>query len=885
MTAHRVMSARIGALFSRRRVDERLEQELSAHLEMLVERNLRLGMTPEEAWKAARQELGHPQQIKENYRDTAGIPWLEQTLQDAGYALRLLRKRWGWTALVTFILTLGIGAATTVFSIRESVFFRPLPYPNPESLVLAGGTPLKNARPGTMRAVRYSDFADWRAQSTAFRDLAAWQLASANVTIGTEPARMFLERVSEGYFRLLAVAAALGRTFNAEDFGPAAPQVVVLSDRCWRMDFGGQPDVVGRRIRVGGSAATVVGVMPRHVASPALAGGGRFWMPLARPQGDRAGQPADLQVVGRLRAGVSVSQAQSELSMIAARLAAAYPATNQDLGARAAGMRDRFSDAANTNASLVLGIGALLVLLITCANIANLLVSRGLERGKEVALRAAMGAGRLRLLRQFFIESLLLSLGGGLAGLLLAYQATAALSRSALPLVESIGIDRFAVNGRAVGFTLAVSLATAIFFGLISVVAASRKDLSHAMSEGQTISAGRSRRRTTRLLVVTELTLAVMLLVSALSLTMSIYRFWRLDWGFPVDHRLTLAIDVSGTTHPSPEAVRRFYQEAVSRTAALSGVRSAALASSLPVDQASAPVFAVRLEGAQGASKGREPYQALAAQRAVSPDYLRTLSIPLWRGRAFTEQDREGAPAVAVINASLARRLWKDADPIGRRIEFNGRGLTVVGVARDVAIRNLLVGPEYEVLLPFAQAAQPGMTLVAHTSAEPAGLAGNVRQIIRELDPDQPVTNVFTLEGLREELFRPIRVALSVLLLFGGSALLLATVGIYGVIAHSVAARSREIGIRMALGARGRRVLWQVVGEGARLALAGVLLGGAGALLLTQVLSARVWWLERFGPATMLGAAGLFVAVALAGCGLPAWRAARIDPVATLRDE
>jgi putative ABC transport system permease protein len=886
MTAHHVMAARVRGLFGRRGLDERLEQELNEHLEMLVERNLHLGMVPEEAERAARQELGNRQLIKESYREAAGIPWLEQTLQDACYAIRLLRKRPGLTALVTFILTLGIGATATVFSIRESVFFRPLPYPAPESMVLVGEAPVKNARPTSLGAARYSNFADWRAQNSVFKELAGWQMAAVNVTLGKDPARILHERVSEGYFQLLGVAPALGRTLTAADFDPAAPPVVVLSQRSWRMDFGASPDAIGRHIRVGGVPATIVGVMPATFASPVLAGGGRFWMPLIPERRERGREERTLQVVGRLRPGVSLARARAEMATIAARLAKEYPETNQDWDVRVQGMRELFSAAANTNASLVLGIGALLVLLITCANIANLLLARGVERGKEVALRAAMGAGRLRLLRQFFIESLLLSLGGGLAGLLVAYEATAALSRAALPLVESIGIERFTVNGRAVGFTVVVALATALLFGLVSALASSQLDPARAMNEGSlTSSTGRSKRRMTRLLVVSELTLAVMLLVSAVSLLRSLYHFWRLDWGFPIDHRLSLTVSLAEGSYPTAEHRLRFFHEALSRSSALSGVRSVALTSSLPVDQVSAPVFPVRDEAGVEASGGREALLARAALRVVSPDYLRALAIPLLRGRMFNEQDRAGAPSVAVINASLARRIWKDADPVGRRIEFNGQALTVVGVARDVAIRNLLVGPEYEVLVPHAQAALPNMTLVAHTSTEPAAVVAAVREVVRSLDPDQPVTNASTLESLRTELFRPIAVALNVLLLFGGSALLLATVGIYGVISHSVSARTREIGIRMALGARRSWVLSQVLGEGARLASIGVLLGSGAAVLLTKALSARVWWLERPGLQTLLTAGGLLVAVALAGCYFPAWRAVRVDPVAALRNE
>ncbi len=882
MTLLRLLVARIGALFGRRRMEGRLDEEIQAHLELLVEENLRRGMSPEEARYTARRAFGGIQQIKETYRDNRGVSWIETTLRDARYAARLLRKSPGFTVMVTSVLALGIGATATVSSLRNTIFLRPLPYPEPERMVLAGEAPVKNGRPAGFGAVRYLNFADWRAQNQVFDEMAAWRSEVVNVNLGLEAIRVSLDSVSEGFFPMLGMKPLVGRTFAPGDFAPGAPLVAVLSHAWWKADFGARPAAVGQTIRIDGHPATIVGVMPSSFRSPVLVGVSKFWTPLSPASRGLDREARGFQVAARLRRGVALDRARGDMATIAARLERQYPESNKECGVQIVGMHEEFAAAANSNVTLVFSVGAIFVLLIACANAANLLLARGIERRKEIALRMAMGAGRWRLVRQFVMEGLLLALAAGAAGLVLAYQATAALSRAAGPILQSVGVERFEISRPVLGFTLVVSLGTALAFGLVSTLATAQRDLSHTLNEGgRTVSAGRSKRRLIRTLVVAELMLATMLLVSVAFVSKSLYEFWRLDWGFPLDHRIALTVSLSEATHKTDEARLRFFHEVLQRAGSLKGVRSAALASSLPIELA-APVSPVKVEAAAGA---RQASLTSAAFLAVSPDYLQTLSIPLVRGRMFSEEDTAVSPRVVVLNASMARRFWNNSDPLGARIEMAGQWRTVVGVAGDIINQGLFSRPGYEVLLPYTQAPSTSMTLLVHTAVDAAPMLPAAKGAIRSVDPDQAVSDLSTMEAMHAELSKPFALILGPLLVFSASALLLATVGIYGVISHSVSARTREIGIRMALGAPKSRVISQVLGEGARLTAGGLLLGVLGATLITRVLVARVWWLHGAGFEWPLLVAALLAAVAAAACYIPASRAARIDPVETLRGE
>jgi putative ABC transport system permease protein len=567
------------------------------------------------------------------------------------------------------------------------------------------------------------------------------------------------------------------------------------------------------------------------------------------------------------------------MSIIARRLEQQYPDSNRDWGVRLQGMQELSVQAGTTSLPRLLMTAVGLLLLTACANIANLLLARGVERRKEIALRVALGAGRLRVVRQLMVENAMFALLGAIGGLLIGYWLIAVLSWAAVSILQESGLPKFEMDGRVLLFALGVSGLTALLFGIVPAVRGARVDLNSTLKEGGTgNSAGAAKRRLSGMLVVSQVTLSLVLLISAGITLKSIYDLYQFNWGFPLDNRLSMGISLSSKTYDAAEKRLQFFRALIDEVRGMPGMQSAALVSALPVGLAPGTARVKLPATADG-----KPMDA--AFRVVSADYMRALGIPLRKGRAFAETDSARSMPVALVNERMARKFWSESDPIGSRIEVNGVPRTIVGVIGDVVNQGLLQKPGYEVCIPFTQSTPAAMTLVIHAGGDPLSLVSPVRRVVERLDPDQPVFDVRTLRAVHERLCAPLGFVLLLLSIFAVVAVTLAGTGIYGITAHSVSARTREIGIRIAMGAGRDRVVSQVLRQGAKLAAAGIAVGAVATFLMSRLVLSKIWWLGRTGP-ELIGAVALLLGlVALAACYVPARRATRIDPAMALRAE
>jgi putative ABC transport system permease protein len=798
--------------------------------------------------------------------------------QDLAYAWRMLVRGRGFTALALVALALGIGANTAVFSIVDGVLLRPLPYPEPDRLAMLTLT-LPDPVPATP-----GDFTGWSERNDVFTAMAAFH-SQPYALLGGAPEILGGVRASAELFSVLGIAAAHGRTFLPEEDRPGGAQVVVLGHAVWQRRFAGDPAIVGRSITLDDQPYTVVGVMPEGFQFPRraeLPAGFQFpldvdvYTPLALTPEQAANRGREyLAVVARLAPGVSIEQAQSGMSATAARLAEELPASMRDRGVRVVALREQVL--ARVEPALFMLLGAVaLVLLIACANVANLVLVRASARSKEMAIRAALGAARGRVIRQLLTESLVLSLAAGVLAFLLALwgvEALRALLPDTVPRAADIGVDV-----RVFGFTLLVSLVTGVLFGLAPALQASTPRLTPALQEGGRTDGESGSRRLRALLVVGEVALALVLLAGAGLLLRSFVHLSSVDSG--VDTRNLLTVDVRlPRSRYTPPRQAAFFDELVTRLRALPGVRAAASIYPLPLSGAD--------EGAALQIDGRavKPDEHLVAgPRWVSHGYFEAMGIPLVRGRVFRATDDADATRMVVINEAAAKAYWPDGDPIGQRVAAYGMGWReIIGVIKDVHHTGLDVPARPEIYFPFPQFPSPMMTLVLRTDAEPRSLVGGVQAAVRSIDPDQPTTNVRTMDELLSRSVAPRRFPLLLLATFAGLALVLAAVGIYGVMSCLVSQRRHEIGIRMALGAEARDVRRLVVGQGMRLVVVGLVLGALGALALTRVLRGLLFAVSATDPATFVAVAALLVLVALAACWIPARRATRIDPLAALR--
>jgi predicted permease len=883
MAGIKYLLRRLRALFRAEQVHDEIEAELKFHLEMRAEENIRRGMDAEQARREAERRFGNMTRIKEQGYEVRGGRWLETTWQDLRFSLRVLLKKPAFTAIAVLTLALGIGANTAIFSVVNSLLLRPLPFSDPDSLVQIWESNVRRGR--SEMPASYPDFADWRDHGAAFEQVAAYSDWSFNLT-GGEPERIRGELVSPAFFPMLGINPILGRAFAPDEDTPGKDLVVVISDRLWERRFNSDQNILGRSINLSDKSFIVIGVFATGTLRPLLPEDIELFVPISHGFGFEERGAHYLKVTARLKPEVTLEQAQAEMDTLAGRLARQYPDTNTDLGARVVSLRDQVIGSYRTSFMVLLG-AVVFVLFIASANVANMLLVRAISRQKEIAVRIALGARRSRIVRQLLTESLLLALIGGALGFLVSLWGIALLvgfSPADMPRIKEVTID-----GRVFGFTVAVSLLTGVVFGLVPALQASRPNLNEMLKEGgRSAIAGSGRQRTRSLLVVTEIALSLVLLVGAGLLVRSFLRLQSVSPGFNAEHVLTMQLDLSGPNFKTGTQVRAFQSQLLERARQLPGVLSASTRSFVPIAP-DAP-FAYLLFSIDGmpVEPGNRP---VAFQNSVSPDYFKTMMIPVVRGREFNDRDVKESQKVAVINETLARKYFSGEDPIGKRVTTDDEPysaeswLTIVGIVGDTKPRSLESEPAAEMYMPFSQATQPFLALMIRTAGDPGSVASAVRSQVLEMDKNQPVYGIRTLDTILSESVAAPRFRTLLMGIFAGVALILAAVGIYGVISYSVTQRTHEIGIRMALGATRSDVLRLVVGQGLTVALIGVTIGIIASILLTRLLSGLLFGVSATDMPTFVSASVLLTMVALAACYLPARRATKVDPMVALRYE
>jgi len=804
--------------------------------------------------------------------------------------MRMLVKRPGFTLIAIIALALGIGANTAIFSVINTVLLKPLPFPDPDRLMSVWAThPQRGIKHG---AVSYPDFADWRDQNQVFERMAGYHEGAFTLTGGDEPARLQGEIVSADMFTLLGATPVMGRAFLPEEDKPGDKgRVVILSHRLWKQRFNSDPDIVDKTLTLDGASYTIVGVMPEGFQFPIQNEPVDLWMTFAPESAASDGEPMTanrgahyMAVIGRLKPGVTKTQAQAELDTIAARLEQQYPDTNKYRGTQViAALEDLVGDVRQPLLILFGAVGC--VLLIACVNVANLLLARATSRHKELAIRSALGASRLRVMRQLLTESVMLALAGGALGLLVAMWGTdllVAISRDDLPRVTQITLDT-----RVLGFTLLISVLTGIIFGLVPALQSSKPDLSDALKEGGRGSTEGAHRNLIRsVLVIAEVAIASVLLIGAALLIQSLSRLQHINPGFNSHNVLTLNLGLPEVKYSTEKQIV-FYRDLLERVRALPGVTSASGVLPLPL---SGDRIRVTFE-----TEGRPlPKGDLPASeyRGIGLDYFRTMSIPFLRGRDFNERDTKSSPAVIIINQSFADQFFPGEDPIGKRIkpgisfdDAEPAMREIVGIVGNVKHQELAAIADPEYYVPFAQLPFEFLTLVVKSDSDPRPLATAIRQQVQAIDKDLPVYAVKLLDDYLAASVAQPRFNTLLLSIFAGLALLLTVVGLYGVMSYSVVQRTHEIGIRMALGAQGNDVLQMVVGQGMKLTLAGVGIGLTAAFALTRLLSSLLYGVSATDPLTFGVVAVLLTVVALAACFIPARRATKVDPMVALRYE
>ncbi len=800
-------------------------------------------------------------------------------IQDLRYAARMMLKQPVFTAVAVVALALGIGANTAIFTVVNAVLLRPLPYDDPDHLVWLWDTQPQLATAPTS----LPDFIDWRDQNQSFEYLAAYQSGNMFVDDGNGTQDTAVGLVTPDLFSLFRVKPLLGRTFTEEETQPGRFRVAVLSQAMWQRRFGSDPNVLGQTLQLSGAPYTIIGVIPAGFSFPNEA---QLWRPLAIDPKQLDRGPHYLRVVGRVKPGVTLAQAQAEMSTIASRLAQQYPEKIAGHGIKL----DLLSDVVigDIGTALFVLLGAVgFVLLIACANVANLQLARAGARQKEIAVRTALGASRVRIIRQLLTESVLLAALGGAAGLLVAVwgvDSLVSLSPDTIPRVREIGID-----AKVATFTLLISLLTGVVFGLAPALQVSKPDLTDALKESGRTTAGVQRNRLRSLLVVSEIALSLVLLIGAGLMIKSFATLNRVDPGFNPDKLLTMGVTLLRAKYPEDNRVAAFYSELLERLAAAPGVKSAGAITELPLSGSNTSNY-FTIEGRPAVAKEEQP---LTECRTITPSYFESMDIPLSMGRDFADTDTKQSPNVAVINEAFARRHFAEEDPLGHRIKLQGQfrdPLLIVGVVGNVRDLGLDEPPTPEVYFPYLQnplseTYERSTTIVIRTKSDPAAIAGALRAELLSLDKTLPVYALKPMtEYLRDSLSRR-RFNMVLLSVFAAVALLLATVGIYGVISYSVAQRTHEIGIRVAVGAQAQDILKLVIGQAMLLTLVGVALGLGAAFGLTRLMESLLFEVSATDPLTFAVIAAVLTGVALAACFVPARRATKVDPIVALRYE
>jgi putative ABC transport system permease protein len=877
--------SKLGRLFSnllfRDRVERELAKEMDAHLQMLVDEKIAEGLEPADAYRAARIEFGGVDQVKEKVRDVRAGSMIEQTWMDVRYALRVLRKNPGFTTIVLTTLALGIGVNTAIFSLVDGILLRPLPYKEPDRLIRVIGS---------QRQIGLDNWNLSQASFTALRNnnhsletLAAYSTGGANLTGDGEPERISIGNVSAEFFNVFGLPALLGRGFRAGEDTAGNNNVCVISYGFWQRRLGGDPGVIGRNVTLNGAPIEIVGVMPAHFNFPRPQI--ELWMPLAINPVRTA--PYFLRTIARLAPGVTFREAEAETTSVFWDYARQHPDTSenripldQNSALKTIVTPQKDVIVGSTEKPLLILLAAVgLVLLIACANVANLMLARSTARVREIAVRFALGATPFRLARQLLTESLVLAFLGAAAGVLLAWIGVRMIDRfpiEGIPRIEVVTIDL-----RVLVFTAALALFTGLLFGLMPAIRAYRMGMLAAMHEGG--RGGKVSRRSNSVLVAAQLALSFVLLIGAGLLVRSFARLQSVELGFNPKNLLTMSVSLPGRKYPNPEQALRFYQSLIDRLGSIPGVRASGLTSTIPfTGDDNTDNFIV--EGHEPAT-GDEGVQAHLS--AMTPGNLQAMGIPLLRGRDFRESDTADSEPVAIVDEALARIYWPDGDAIGKRVETTGdkQWMTIVGVIGGTRQNALTEQLEPHIYAPFAQSPNLLAKLVVRTELAPNLAVGAVRAAVIELDPDIPVYSIKPMREVVDRTLNSQRLTNLLLVSFSVLALMLAAVGIFGTMSLYVGSRTNEFGIRLALGAPPRMLVRLVLQQGLMLITAGIVAGAAGALGLTRLIASMLFEVSPTDPLVFTGVPLLLVLVALAACLVPARRASRVDPIVALRCE
>jgi putative ABC transport system permease protein len=869
-----------------------MTEEMRLHLDLQTEKNIAAGMNPIEARYAARRQFGGVEQIKEQCREQRGI-WFNDALGDLRYGLRQLRKAPGFATVAILTLAIGIGATTAIFSIVNSVLLRPLDYPDSDQLVALRETFPPDNRPGP---VSWASYYRWADRAVSFSNLAASRFGSGNLIGAGDSERVSTLQVTMNYLTTLGVQPMIGRGFLPEEAIAGHGNVMVITHWYWLKKFDGAADVLDRKVQFNDQAFTIVGVLPQNAQLDTMS---PVFVPLIATAADRENhsvtRDSSADVVGRLKPGISTTEAASELEVLASAMAAEFPATNKGRGAAITSLLEQTvastagygMNGASSLLLLLLGaVGFLLV--IACVNVANLLLARASARRKEIAMRAALGASRFRILRQLLCESLLLAVLGGSIGALFAYWGLDLLKplTGNLPRANEISLD-----GRTLLFSLIITLLTGIGFGVVPAWHAMQMDVLDGLKEGGQANEGRRSRRSHSTLIVVEVALALMLLTGAGLLIKSFIRLQQVELGFQTEGIYANRLELPAKKYGTPQRQVAFVEQVTERISGLPNVSSAAFTTGMPVFGSLGGAFKI-------AGHPEDPEEQMQGMlcAATTPEYFNTIGLPMIRGRSFAAYDVVNAPRVAIISASVAKRYFPNQDPIGQRIcrltpsAERAIWLEIVGVVGDVKqwgpASDTMREQPGNVYEPFAQNPTVlNLLLVVRTNSSQTDLPSVLRSVIQSVDTDMPLTRMFRLaDGVNESIGR-FRLSMSILALFAGIALLLAVIGVYGVTAYAVTQRTHEIGVRMAIGAQRRDILRLVFSQAGKLIGIGLFIGVAGSLIGTRLLRALLFEVSPQDPATLGAVAVVLIGATLLACWWPARRAAKVDPMVALRSE
>ncbi len=887
MTRLRVLFSKLTGLFRKAKLEQQLDEDVQAHLEMLTEENLRRGMDAKEARYAALRQFGNVSSMKEECRERWSIRIIEELIQDIRYGLRQLRRNPGFTAVAILTLALGIGANTAIFSIVEAVFLRPLPFPQSDRIYVVD----RVSNPIGGPSISMPIYLAWKQKGGLFDHLALvnWRSDSI-ISSGSETQEVPSAGASTGLFPVLGIRPELGRNFMPEEGRPGGGDVVILSDGLWRTWFGADRSILGKAITINHEPYTVVGIMPRgfQLPLPGVRDAG-LWFPVRVPPTSNNPANGGILCLGLLKKGAAPAQAAAALTPPLKQLRQEFPKMfGPNEGAHLEPLRSFLAHWAGPAPLLLFGAVGL-VLLLVCVNVANMALARSSTRQREIATRIAIGAGRRRIVRQLLAESVLLALLGGMLGVFLCY-ATFTSVVSLIP-VNTVHVGNFQIDGVVLAFAFALSIGTGLVFGLAPALTAARADVNCSLKEGDLRAGSSGFGRVQGLLAASELSVSLVVLIGAALVIESFVGLLRVHPGFDPSHLLTFKISLPQNRYRSPAERSAFLDRALARLRALPGIDQVALTNVLPLEGGGDILFNV--VGSSAPTLSGEAFDADI--RVASPDFFQTMRMPLLRGRTFSTAEDASSQPVVIINKSMANMCWHTQNPIGQQIwigkpmgpaESEPSPREIIGVVGDARTDNLAQPPAPTMYIPFAQSSGVGeAAFVVRSKQAPLAAVPEVRAAMRSLDSDLLLNQVNTMEDVVTSSLTDWRFHTILLAVFGGLALLIAAIGIYGVVSYSVTRRIHEIGIRMALGAERRDVLKMIVGQGLKLALIGVAIGIAGALALTRFLSSLLYGVKPTDPLTFVAVSLILIAVALLACYIPARRAAKVDPMVALRYE